>query len=216
MKRIIALLLCISMVFAMTACGDSNAAENDSIDDGSVTHAAAGLEENNESIINDESENAGEDENKNDETIDYGHYARDYGDFTYQETYTSMSERDFNAAVGESLICVHTNGGGEFKFYLDYDLNVLALHCDDWRAVVVMDNLEYIDMDMPFSKAVEEVYLRMYDIFPPDDWNVSMDIVATCGFASEGMDKIRGPIIDGVLNITNGLCIFPQTNFHFE
>ena len=200
MKRIIALLLCISMMVALTACGGNDIADGNSQKDTDTEYVDDNTENN---------DNIGE-------PADTGYYARDYGNLTYQETYTSMSEEDFNTAVDNSLICVYTNGGGEFKFYLDYDLNVVALHCADWRAVAVMDNLEYIDMNMPFSKAVQEVYLRMYDIFPPDDWNVPMDIEVTCGFASEGMNKIHDPIIDAVLYITNELCIFPQTNFYFE
>lgn len=137
-----------------------------------------------------------------------------YSDLPFQETYTSMTEEDFNTAVENSLICVYTNGGGDFKYYLDYDLNVLALHCADWRAVAVMDNLEYIDINMPLSEAVLEVFTRMYYTFQPDDWNVPMDIEITCEFGSEGINKIEGPIIDAVVNATNELCIFPQTNFY--
>lgn len=206
MKKIIALFLCSAMIFALTACGSDNNRQNNFPDS------------NIENTADAESESTAGDGNISADNTDNGDqiYARDYGGLTYQETYTPMSEEDFNTAVANSLICVHTNGGGEFDFYLDYDLNVLALHCTDWRAVAVMDNLEYIDLDMNIAQAAQEVFLRMYDIFPPDDWNVPMDIVITCEMGTEGLNRIKGPIVDGILDITNYLCIFPQTYIHYN
>lgn len=206
MKKIIALFICCSMMFVLTACGSGDTRQN-SFPDSNIENSADAGDENTAG-----DDNISVDDAHNGNQI----YARDYGGLTYQETYVSMSEEDFNTAVANSLICVHTNGGGEFKFYLDYDLNVLALHCADWRAVAVMDNLEYIDLDMDIAQAAQEVFLRMYDIFPPDDWNVPMDIVITCEMGTEGLNKIKGPIVDGILDITNYLCIFPQTYVHYN
>ena len=206
MKKIIALFICCSMMFVLAACGSGDTRQN-SFPDSNIENSADAEDENTAG-----DDNISVDDTHNGDQI----YARDYGGLTYQETYVSMSEEDFNTAVANSLICVHTNGGGEFKFYLDYDLNVLALHCADWRAVAVMDNLEYIDLDMDIAQAAQEVFLRMYDIFPPDDWNVPMDIVITCEMGTEGLNKIKGPIVDGILDITNYLCIFPQTHIHYN
>ncbi len=206
MKKIIALFLCSATIFCLTACSSDSNRQNDFPNSNIENITDAGDED----TVGDDSISA--DNTDNVDKI----YSRDYGVLTYQETYTPMSEEDFNTAVANSLICVHTNGGGEFKFYLDYDLNILALHCADWRAVAVMDNLEYIDLDMDIAQAAQEVFLRMYDIFPPDDWNVPMDIVITCEMGTEGLNRIKGPIVDGILDITNYLCIFPQTYVYYN
>ena len=72
--------------------------------------------------------------------------------------FTSLTEDEFLAAVEKSFISVHVKTIPEFKFFLDLQLNVLAVRAFDDEAHMVLGET-YVARDLSFAECFEEIYL---------------------------------------------------------
>lgn len=134
--------------------------------------------------------------------------------YSYQDTYQSLTEAEFLAAVENSTICVHAKGGVELKFYLDDKLNILAVDCSGGPVTSLMNDADYISPDMSFADGVRNIYLYICDngMIPYD---AGLDAEVVCEMPEEAIDVIDDEIIEAfnqILDLT-GNYMSQQYNF---
>ena len=109
--------------------------------------------------------------------------------------FTSLTEDEFLAAVEKSFISVHVKTIPEFKFFLDLQLNVLAVRAFDNEAHMVLGET-YVARELPFAECFEEVYLFAEELGILGSLNNEPVLVETCfGLAESGTKKLRDAVL---------------------
>lgn len=109
--------------------------------------------------------------------------------------FISLTEDEFLAAVDKSFISVHVKSVPDLKFFLDLQLNVLAIRAFDTEAHMVLGE-SYVALELPFSECFNEVYLFAEELGILGSLNAEPVVVETCfGLAESGTKNLRNAVL---------------------
>lgn len=186
MKKILAFFFALTLVFSLVAC--------DSID--SDQTPAGGQED---------TVAAGGQEDTAGGNHDAAH--------DFQDTYPALTEAEFLDAVANSTICVYAKGGVELAFYLDAELNILAVDCSV-GSVPPPVGADYISPNMSFADGVRNIYLFICDVgMIPFDAELYVDVI--CEMPGESIPLIYDGITEPFSQILDLTGNYMSQTFNF-